>query len=236
MYFENVRNETVIIGIMFLIIFYNLNFASKKSLLSIIIISIFAIFAYYYLFDLNKSKEKININSENFFNNEILDRNETNDKNFFINKFPKKKLKFFLKNKKLVSIAKDIVITRMFDKSRYADLLNLMNEYNKVYTYILGERYEVTTYIGIFIDLGKSILENLYSIYFIIPKNLKHVYGLDTYAVIDKNIEEFTLLNYEMINIIKSFSMKQLKVPYFPEIDPVPVDKPFNYINNRILP
>lgn len=231
-----VKNELFIIIFIGAFIFFIVSQSSKKNILSIIFISIIGYYIYIYLSDLSKQRKETNISNETFFNNEILNRNEINDDNFFLKKFPKKKLKFFLKNDKLVAIAKDLVITRMFDKAKYADLLNLMNEYQKVYTYILADRYPPESYVAIFIDLGNSILENIYSIYFIVPETLRHVYGLNPYEVIENNIKIFTILNNELLNILKSFTMKQKKIPYFPDIDIVPLDKPFNYMSERKLP
>ena len=231
-----IKYELFVIVFIGAFIFFNISQSSKQNILSVIFITIFGYIVYMYLTDLSKKREDANTSNENFFNSEIAKRNEISDDNFFLKKFPKKKLKFFLKNDKLVAIAKDIVITRMFDKAKYADLLNLMNEYQKVYTYILGDRYPPYSYVPIFIDLGNGILENLYSIYFVVPDELKHVYGLDTYQVIEDNIKTFTMLNNEMLKILKSFSMKQKKIPYFPDIDVVAFDKPFDYISERKLP
>jgi hypothetical protein len=234
--FSNVRNEAVFVAIFGIFIFFQLSFAKKQTILSLILMTILGFVGYHYLYKINEKKIANNKIDTTFFNDEIKDRNEVNIEQFFIKKFPTKKLKFFLKNKDLVEIAKDLIITRVFDKARYADLLNLMNSYQKVYTYILGERYEPVSYISIFIDLGNAILENMYSIYFVVPVVLKHVYGVYPNQIIDKNIKLFTNLHADNIEILKSFTKKQLSYPYFPETDPKPLKNPFNYIENRKLP
>jgi len=234
--FSNVRNEAVFVATFGIFIFFQLSFANKQTILSLILITILGFAGYYYLYKTNEKKIADNKNDTTFFNDQIKDRNEVSTEQFFIKKFPNKKLKFFLKNNNLIEIAKDLMILRMFDKARYADLLNLMNSYQKTYTYILGERYEPVSYVPIFIDLGNEILENMYSIYFVVPVVLKHVYGVYPNEIIEKNITRFTNLHADNIEILKSFTKKQVAYPYFPETDPKPIRSAYNYIDNRKLP
>jgi hypothetical protein len=45
-----------------------------------------------------------------------------------------------------------------------------------------------------------------------------------------------TQLHADNIDILKSFTKKQVAYPYFPETDPKPLTTAFNYIDNRKLP
>jgi len=232
----NVRNEAVYVAIIGILIFFQLSYANKQTILALILMSILGMVGYRYLYYVDQKKQSENKDDTTFFNDEIADRKEVSVEQYFIKKFPNKKLKFFLKNSDLIQIAKDIMILRMFDKARYSDLLNLMNSYQKTYMYILGERYEPVSYVPIFIDLGNAILENMYSIYFVVPVVLKHVYGVYPNEIIEKNIEKFTKIHADNIEVLKSFTKKQVAYPYFPETDPKPSTTLFNFIDNRKLP
>lgn len=232
----NVRNEAVYVAIIGILIFFQLSYANKQTILALILMSILGMVGYRYLYYVDQKKQSENKDDTTFFNDEIADRKEVSVEQYFIKKFPNKKLKFFLKNSDLIQIAKDIMILRMFDKARYSDLLNLMNSYQKTYMYILGERYEPVSYVPIFIDLGNAILENMYSIYFVVPVVLKHVYGVYPNEIIERNIEKFTKIHADNIEVLKSFTKKQVAYPYFPETDPKPSTTLFNFIDNRKLP
>lgn len=232
----NVRNEAVYVAIIGILIFFQLSYANKQTILALILMSILGMVGYRYLYYVDQKKQSENKDDTTFFNDEIADRKEVSVEQYFIKKFPNKKLKFFLKNSDLIQIAKDVMILRMFDKARYSDLLNLMNSYQKTYMYILGERYEPVSYVPIFIDLGNAILENMYSIYFVVPVVLKHVYGVYPNEIIERNIEKFTKIHADNIEVLKSFTKKQVAYPYFPETDPKPLTTSFNFIENRKLP
>ena len=232
----NVRNEAVYVAIIGILIFFQLSYANKQTILALILMSILGMVGYRYLYYVDQKKQSENKDDTTFFNDEIADRKEVSVEQYFIKKFPNKKLKFFLKNSDLIQIAKDVMILRMFDKARYSDLLNLMNSYQKTYMYILGERYEPVSYVPIFIDLGNAILENMYSIYFVVPVVLKHVYGVYPNEIIERNIEKFTKIHADNIEVLKSFTKKQVAYPYFPETDPKPLTTSFNFIDNRKLP
>jgi len=222
-----IRDYFVFVCIFGIILYYQISGNSEKKSLTIIIIIIYGIISYFYLKNKEKEVEKSIDNTINNLNAEIKDRNEIVTNDFTLATFPKKGLKFILKNQILVEILNDLLFVRLFDKARYADLIVLMDKYQKTYIYILNQRYNCYTYTPIFLDTGNAILEHMYSFVFIIPQKFNHIYGLDPIEVIDKNILRFTILRRKMTDIIESFSKKDLKIPYFPEANPQANDNPF---------
>ncbi len=129
--------------------------------------------------------------------------------NFQIDAFPKKGLKFLMKNASLVEIVKPLVIVKSFDASRYADLLLLMNQLQKTYIYILMDRLDVGTGLSVFTDIGDAILENMYSFVYVLPDKLKHTYDVEPMKVMNNSIEKFTVLRRHMTSVLESYAKKE---------------------------
>lgn len=234
--FEIMRDEIVWIVVLGVMTFHQLVHAQKRTLLSIIIIGGFAYVAYIYLQKRANTIEDTQQNVQTLFQKEAAARKEVNTDKAFLSTFPKKGFKYIRENQGLTDIAKGLVITRMFDRARYGDMLLGMEKLQKVYMYILDGRYDAKSQIHVFLDLRESILEIMYSLYFVIPKKIKHVYGLDPYKRIEESIDQFKKLSYVMIEVLKSYTRKTAKEPYFPELFPSPADAPFDHLRNRRLP
>lgn len=127
--------------------------------------------------------------------------------------FPKKGFMYLAKNPDLVEIAKDLVILRMFDRGRYADMCQLLNTYQKIYEYVLSDRYDAAQYMQTFADVGDAVLENIYSGVFILPLSYKHTYGVDSDALVQTNVRKFMVLRERMTAILKSYAEKELGIP-----------------------
>ena len=139
---------------------------------------------------------------------------------YFLHKFPK--LKYIMTNKLLFDMAKDLYFTRRFDKGRYQDMVAKMDQFQKVYVYILGGRYEPYQYSSILADLSQGILEIMYSYFIIVPDKFKHIYGLDPYAAFDKNIAQFHEMSSSMFEIIKRFAKEASGTKFNPPALDIP--------------
>jgi hypothetical protein len=201
------------------ILFYQLTHYNNEKLLAIIIIIVFGYFAYIYINNLKKDEINNNNNIKENINKESEKRNEIESEIFPIKKFPKnKKFKYLYNNTILVEIIDGISILRMFDRARYSDLIMYCDNLQKIYMYILADRYNPEIYIPIFIDLSDKISEILYSLIFVIPDKLKHVYGVDPDKRMNEIIERFTALRMKMLNILKNYAYIEKEVKYLPDI------------------
>jgi hypothetical protein len=72
--------------------------------------------------------------------------------------------------------------------------------------YILAKRYDPVTYVPLFMDMRRAVLEIMYSFIHIVPERLKHTYGIRPYEVIEKNIRDFTALSRTMSVILGAFA------------------------------
>ena len=227
-----IKDQVVFFITLGAVLFYQLNSYNNERLLSIIIIVIFGFSAYYYLDKQYKKLDNDNNIIETVINKESETRNEIVSENYYIQKFPKdKKFKYIFKNHIMVEIIDDLSIVRMFDKARYADLILYMDNLQKIYIYILANRYEPSSYISTFIDLSDKILELLYGLIFVIPESFKHVYGINTENLMKTNIERFTALRTKMIEILKNFAKGEYGIKYLPEVNP----RPSNNYNSVVL-
>lgn len=146
--------------------------------------------------------------------------------NYYIKKFDKT-LKFLVASPELVGIADAILYCRISDKWRYRDLLLAMDKLQKVYMYILADRYLARSYIPIFIDLRDNVLELMYSFYVVIPKQYKHVYGVDPHTTLADSITRFQGHSRKMLRILENYSRRHEKDHWVVETDPRPADAPF---------
>lgn len=151
--------------------------------------------------------------------------------------FPKKGFRFLRENADLVGIAQDLRFVRLFDQARYSDMLNLLDRLQKVYMYILAARYDPGSYIGTFMDLRDAVLEQLYSLVFVVPSTVTHIYGLNPSQVIKLNISRLTVVTRTMAEVLESYAEKTAGLAHVPDVvrTPAPHDT-FDPMNRMRLP
>lgn len=128
-------------------------------------------------------------------------------KNYDVKRF--RKYKHIENNRDFQIIAILLRFVRIFDKARFADMLIHMEKLQKVYTYILGGRYDARQYIPTFIDMRQSILEIMYSFFLVVPQQLKHTYGVDTYQNLNMCISWFNVTTRKMLNVLYGYAKAQ---------------------------
>ena len=237
-------NTSLLFSAMFILAFtfYLIRGADTNTILSIIVIGGISWIIYNYISENGKDSENTNKSIINTLNNEGARRagtfNETHRNNVTITPFSRtgKGFKYLEKNAILVEIAKDLEVMRIFNRGAYADLILLMDNYNKTYTYILSDRYDAEAYLSIFADLGDSILEILYQLILVLPLKFKHVYGINSKELITSNIKRFILLRRKMTQILESYAKKELDVKVVPLSLPKAADSPFSINSYTKLP
>jgi hypothetical protein len=159
------------------------------------------IIIYYYI----DSNIKKNLGERNSAEIKIIDKidkdiddiKEMNTNNFYIN-INSGNIKFLVKNKNLRFIKK-------FDKTRYNNLIILMNKLMKIYIYILADRYDAYVYIPIFNDIKNDIFEILYSLVFVVPERFKHIYGFNPTEEIEKSLNDFRIKVANMLIVLDNY-------------------------------
>lgn len=229
--FNNIYIEFYIFAFILAVIFYLFNNIKTNYLISIIIIILLGIGIYVYLDDLSTQKDVSLKYIENTLDNDIRERKETNEKLFYIDKFPKK-VKYLKENKELMDIVTNLRFTIKFNKTRYSDLILNMNKMMKVYMYILAGRYDPVQYIPVFTDINDNIIEIMYSLFVIIPDSLKHIYGLDPHTEIYRSIYDFMIQSRKMLHVLEKFAIVHNGAVYVPDS----TCKPYNSIAGRYFP
>ena len=230
------RDEVIVLMILAVITFNQISSFSKQTLLSILVMALIVWIGYKYLMQKAATIQEKQKDDFEFFDKEGGWQKEVQTNRADVATFPKKGLRFLKQNQSFMEIAKTVVICRMFDRARFSEMLLYMDRCQKVYMYILDGRYRPTEYVPHFLDYCENIQATLYSMYFVIPKNLKHVYGVAPYQQIEQAIEQFTSISHEMLEVLRSYTIKTAKIPYFPSTNPSPSDQPFDEIKTRILP
>lgn len=197
-------------------LFYAFAKLSIKGLVSIVIIILLSVAIYMYLAKVSDDKDNSLRYIENTLENDIKDRDEVNEKIFYIDKFPAK-LKFLKQNHELIKIVTNLRFTTKFSKTRYSDIILNMNKLMKIYIYILSDRYDAIQYIPLFVDIRDNIIELMYSLFMIVPSQLKHTYGLDPNTEIYKSIEDFMKYAETMLAIIEKYAIIHKKEVYIPD-------------------
>jgi len=236
---DSLKIEITFFTILFAIIFFQIQRAEMKTIISMLLITVWLIALFFYL--KYKSEQIGNIEKQELAiieneNTKKLETPEINSTNYYVKGALKKGLNFMNKNEILVKIAKDLIFVKTFDQQKYQEMLVYMNQYQKVYMYILAERYPCKSYVPTFLDLRENILELLYQFYLVIPKNFKHIYGVEPYKKIEENIETFLKLSRHMITVLENFCRLDLKEHYFPMTSPMPFDEVREKEKRNILP
>jgi hypothetical protein len=229
--FNNIYIEFYIFAFLLAVAFYLFSNVNTNQLVSVIIIILLGIGIYLYLDRLSNSKDSSSDNIENTLDNDIQERKETNEKLFYIDKFPKK-VNYLKQSKELMQIVTNLRFTTKFNKTRYSDLILNMNKMMKVYIYILADRYDAVQFIPVFTDIRQNILEIMYSLFMIIPKQLKHIYALDPHIEIYRSIYDFVIHSRGMLEILEKFAKIHNEAAYIPDSSCLP----YNSIQDRFFP
>lgn len=214
--FDNIYIEFYVIILILAVIFYLCNNIKVHKLISIIIIILISVWIYIYIYKLSVDKENGLHSIEQKLDNDITERNSTNENIFLINKFPKK-VRFLKENKELMEIISNLRFTMKFSKTRYTDIILNANKLMKVYIYILSDRYDAVHHIPIFINIRDNIIELMYSLFMIVPSTLKHTYGLDPHTQIYRSIYDFMELSRKMLVILEKFAIIHTGAVYVPD-------------------
>lgn len=221
------------------IFFYQFQRAELKTLVSLLLITLWGILLWYYLNYRVKNEKDKETKTETILENEHKDLMENDEivTNYYpIKGAPKKGWTYLKENKVLMDIIKNLTFVRTFDKQKYQSMIVLMNQYQKVYMYILAERYPCQSYIGNFIDLRENILEVMYQFYVVVPSQFKHIYGVEPYKVLEKNIEQFIKISRTMIEVLENFCRIDLNEYYFPMTLPMPNDEARKLEKQNMMP
>lgn len=236
---QEIKVEVVFLLLLMAIFFYQFQKAEVKTLMSLLLITIWAIIIWYYLqYRVKEEKQEVT-KTDTILNEEhdaMIKNPEITSSYYPIKGIPKKGWTYLKENKTLMEIAKDLVFVKTFDRQKYQWMLVQMNQYQKVYMYILAERYPCQSYIGNFIDIREGILEVMYQMYLVVPSHFKHIYGVHPYQVLEKNIETFIKLSRTMIEVLENFCRMDLKEYYFPMTQPMPNDIVRKEEKQNILP
>lgn len=110
------------------------------------------------------------------------------------------------KEKELVNILENIKFIKKYDKARYNEILIIGDKFNKTYIFMMSDRWDIPFFLPILKDLRKEILEKLYSIYLIIPKKSKKLFGFEPYKELEKTINDVDKYSIEKIEIVKKYA------------------------------
>ena len=188
-------NKFILFILIIFIISILLKIKNTNTLLVTIIIIIIFIFYYHNNTNTDSDTDIKNIEKDT----EIISKTTNN----YRVKENKKDLKYL--NKELLTIIQNIRFVKRYDKSRYIDLLNLANVFQKTYIFIMSDRWDIVQYLPILKDLRKDILELLYSIYIIIPVKTKNTFGFEPYKKLDETIENFNQYSIQKLEIVKKY-------------------------------
>jgi hypothetical protein len=214
------------------VVFYQINQASEKTIMSMLLISVWLVGFFYYYTNIKKPNDV----KEKQLDVIIPKGKEIATNNYYVKSSPKKGLEYLKNNETLVKITTDLAFVKTFDAQKYEEMCIYMNSYQKVYMYILSERYLAKSYVPTFLDLRENILEIMYQYYVVVPKNFKHIYGVTPYDKIEQSINEFIKLSRTMIEVLENFCRMDLKEQYFPTTNPMPHDQYNEKEKKHILP
>ena len=229
--YRNNKVEVLIFILFVAIVFYQISQASEKTIMSMVLLSIWLVVFYYYF---NSKKDVENIMKP--VEQSVPKGKEIATNNYYVKNSPKKNLEYLKNNETLIKIVKDLSFVKTFDTQKYNEMCVFMDSYQKVYMYILAERYLASSYVPTFLDLRENILEIMYQYYVVVPQHFKHIYGVSPYEKIEKNIHEFLKLSRTMIEVLENFCRLDLKENYFPTTNPMPHDQHNEKTKKNILP
>lgn len=159
----------------------------------------------------------LNSNKDTDRKNETDIINEGNATNNYRIRNLKEKLKYLENDKELIDIIENINFVKKYDNPRYIELKNIMNKFKKTYVYIMSDRWELNHFITTLKELRNDILENMYSMFLIIPKKQKNVFGFDTFNELNKSIDKFIKYSDEKFSILNKYGYIVKQMPYVNE-------------------
>ena len=198
------------------LIFYFISDKNPSILIAIIIIIIIG-YNYFNKIDIYNST------IANNYNNKIATlEKDQNDQ----------KINYLKNDKTLVEIILNVRFIKVFDNDKYSNIILKTEELMKIYIFMLGDRYDISTHFTSFLNTRNEILNELYSSYLIIPSKLKYIYNLNPYEELKKTIKNFMKYTRKMIIIIEKYAFEKKGIKYLQDTK----YKPYNYSYNNITP
>jgi hypothetical protein len=197
--------DYTIASIILAIIFFIISNKNPSILISIIIIFIIG---YFYFSKINNYNLSLETNYKNKINNlnlDIKDREIIHNPIFYLNKFPVD-IKYLDKDPYLIELIINIRFIKIFDYAKYTDIIVFMENFMKIYIFILADRYDINEYFLTFIDLRTTIIKELYSLYIITPIKLIYIFNINTQETIKKTIHNFIKYSRKMIIILQKYA------------------------------
>lgn len=240
--FRNNRNSSLIILLIFLAVMFNMVRNSEQTTILAIILMMVGIGLYLSFYNQTtpyeteqKDRHKVKLNIDKTIENRI-GKNEgaaTPCKSYAIKSFPKTGLKYLRENEDMILIAENLLYLQVYDKSRYQDMLLLMDRLQKIYMYTLVGRYSCEHGHDLFVDIRELLREKLYSFYVVTPLKTKHMYGLDPHGELEKSIKNFTGLTRKMIRVLENYARRECKAAYLNPTIPFALDP---YASPNVVP
>ena len=240
--FKNNRNSGLIILLIFLAVIFNMIRNSEQTTILAIILMLVGISLYLSFYNQSaitetdqKDRHKVQLDIDKTVENRII-KNEgtaTPCTSYAIKSFPKTGLKYLRENEDMMLVAKNLLYLQVYDKSRYQDMLLLMDRLQKIYMYTLIGRYSCEHGHDLFVDIRELLREKMYSFYVVTPLKTKHMYGLDPHGELEKSIKNFTGLTRKMIRVIENYARRECKAAYLNPTIPFAVDP---YASPNVVP
>lgn len=114
-------------------------------------------------------------------------------------------LKSLDKNIDFLEILELIRFSKRYDKTKYDSLKDKLNEFMKIYMYILNDRWRIDRYLSTLYFMRLEILEILYSLYVVLPVRMRHVFGFKPLDRLKQVIEIFDGRSKDMIEVVKLY-------------------------------
>jgi len=197
--------DYTIASIILAIIFFIISNKNPSILISIIIIFIIG---YFYFSKINNYNLSLETNYKNKINNlnlDIKDREIIHNPIFYLNKFPVD-IKYLDKDPYLIELLLNIRFIKIFDYAKFTDIIVFMENFMKIYIFILADRYDINDYFLTFIDLRTTIIKELYSLYIITPIKLIYIFNINTQETIKETIHNFIKYSRKMIIILQKYA------------------------------
>ncbi len=197
--------DYTIASIILAIIFFFISNKNPSILISIIIVFIIGYFYFSKINKYNLSLETNYINKINNLNKDIKDREIIHNPIFYLNKFPVD-IKYLDKDPYLIELILNIRFIKIFDYAKFTDIIAFMENFMKIYIFILADRYDINEYFLTFIDLRTTIIKELYSLYIITPIKLTYIFNINTQETIKQTIHDFITYSRKMIIILQKYA------------------------------
>lgn len=215
-----------IASLLLAIIFFLISTKNVNILISIIIVIIIGYFYFNKIYEYNDINKTTKVNIIKNLNSDIKDRKFTNDNVYYLKKFPNKILHLD-KDETLLKIILNIRFIKRYDYEKYTNLINYFEKFLKIYIFILSDRYDIKQYFSIFVSLRNTIIEEMYSVFIILPQKMKNNFGFNSFDELKKSIQEFIIYSRKLITILERFGYYEKKVYYLEDTKV----KPYEYNN-----